>query len=291
MKNKLALQIGRSLSRVLNIKESDIMILSNEEKYYEQTMPYKVTEDIQKVFLLMKKLNNRGIQDKTLGTTEHCNVSFVKTLNLIIHDIVNSINSKSLQYIELGPEPVKTSRIFKGLIDRSKNVCCYVGIDINPASKDVMEYEITRFLPRDKIVFYNILFEDLINVKLNSSSAVNLMTMLGFEEGNEYPCSIQRILEDTLKTGDLFLSEMQLLPKGDWSPIFSFYKDEMREFSRLTLQRAYPNVQSDYGVLLIPIDIENFGEVMIAVTAEKVLNCSELSNKIFITNYCIKYTK
>jgi hypothetical protein len=291
IKNKLALQISKSLAFILNIKESDVMVSSNEEKYYEQAKPYQITEVVQQVFLLMKKLNNKGIQDEKLGTTEYCNVSFRKILNSIINDVVDVTKDKSMQYVELGPEPVKTSQILKILIERNKNINRYIGIDINPSSKDIMKYEVGKFLPKDKINFYNILFENLKNTNFSTDNTVNLVTMLGFEEGNIHPHNIQKMLDDTLKTGDLFLSEMQLLSKKDWSPIFNFYQsDEMREFSKLTLQRVYPNAQSEYGVFLIPINIEGFGEVRVAVTAEKILNYHELNDKIFITNYCIKYT-
>lgn len=60
--------------------------------------------------------------------------------------------------------------------------------------------------------------------------------MLGFEEGNLHPAEIRHLLANALTPRDLFLSEMQLLPKENWLPIFGFYDlPEMRRFSKITL--------------------------------------------------------
>lgn len=99
------------------------------------------------------------------------------------------------------------------------------------------------------------------------------------------------MLDSILSSRDLLLSEMQLLPQGDWSPIFNFYQsEEMRRFSKVTFRRTYPNLKSEYGVYLVPVSLAGLDPLMVAVTSEKIVGHNGLRGKIFITNYCLKYT-
>lgn len=99
---------------------------------------------------------------------------------------------------------------------------------------------------------------------------------------------MKEIIKTALCSGDLFISEMQLLPTGDWSSIFNFYQlNEMREFSRVSFNRIHPGIQSEYCVFLVPVNLDDVGELMVAVTAEKVVD-EMFKEQFFITNYCVK---
>lgn len=239
----------------------------------------------------MRDLNQIGLQNYSLGITEHRQISLAKVIEQTAKTISSKLKGRPFQYIELGPEPIKTGFILDSLLKINQNIRRYIGVDINPVSENIMKKELSAFVPDDKIIYYNILFSNLQKAHIDLPNTVNLVTMLGFEEGNEHPCEIQNMLKSLLNFEDLFLSEMQLLPKGDWSPIFNFYRTkEMRNFSRITFKRVYPDVKSEYGVFLVPVFLESIGKIMVAITAERMVIHNKLDKRIFITNYCIKYT-
>jgi len=240
----------------------------------------------------MRELNEVGLEDPLVDTSEHNKTALNRTLRLIVEDAARESGDKALQYTELGPEPSKTKFILRNLLENGVDVRRYCGVDINPTSKDRMEREIAELLSRERIRYRIELFEDLGGSDFRMPGTRNLVTMLGFEEGNQHPRKIQGTLDAILGAGDLLLSEMQLLPKGDWSPIFNFYQsDKMRRFSKIAFRRAHPDLKSEYGVYLVPITLADLGPLMVAVTAEEVVDDRGPRGKIFVTNYCLKYTR
>ncbi len=291
LENELTMQIRGSLSLYLQIPESDILISPNEEKYREKEDPSRASEPLEEVFRLMRELNDIGLGNPDLGTSEHKKVAFVQTLKQITDDIAQKMGDEPLQYTELGPEPSKTKFILRTLLENGVEIRRYSGVDINPTSRSTMEQELADLLPEELVHYHLVLFENLKEVEFRLPGIKNLVTMLGFEEGNEHPHKTREMLDGTLSSGDLLLSEMQLLPQGDWSPIFNFYQsEEMRRFSKVTFRRTYPALKSEYGVYLVPVQLAGFDPLMVAVTAEKIVDHNRLRDKIFVTNYCLKYT-
>ncbi|MGG2464220.1 hypothetical protein ACO0M4_31370 [Streptomyces sp. RGM 3693] len=135
------------------------------------------------------------------------------------------------------------------------------------------------------------LFEQLGDRDYRVPGVRNLVTMLGFEEGNEHPAAINTMLDNILEPGDLFLSEMQILSDGGWHPIFNFYQNDlMRRFSKIALERSQPHVDSEYGVYLVPLSLGTDGApTMAAVTAERIRESQSGADSIFVTNYCLKF--
>ena len=154
-----------------------------------------------------------------------------------------------------------------------------------------MRNELSAFLPSDRFTYQQTLFEELGDREYRVLGVRNLVTMLGFEEGNEHPTAGDRMLERILEPGDLFLSEMQILSGGGWHPIFNFYQNDlMRRFSKIALERRRPRVDSEYGVCLVPLALGTDGSpTMAAVTAERVLGAQSGDESIFVTNYCLKF--
>jgi hypothetical protein len=291
LEDELTTRIRGSLSLYLQVPESDIIISPNQEKYHEKEDPSRASEPLEEVFRLMRELNDIGLRNSELGTSEHKKVAFVQTLEQIAEDIARKMGDGPLQYTELGPEPSKTKFILRTLLENGVEIRRYSGVDINPTSRSTMERELAELLPEELIHYHLVLFEDLKETDFRLPAIKNLVTMLGFEEGNEHPRKTREMLDGILGSGDLLLSEMQLLPRGDWSPIFNFYQsEEMRRFSEVTFRRTHPTLKSEYGVYLVPVRLAGFDPLMVAVTAEKIVDDEGLRDKIFVTNYCLKYT-
>lgn len=291
-KNELHEEICNSLSTYLKLPESEIILTSNEDKYHEKDDPALMTQPLEEIFGLMRELNEIGLQDDTIGATEDSEKGFVDALRHALTDIYNLNGADPLQYTELGPEPIKTKFILDQLTSWGTRIARYSGVDINPASRSTMENTVSELVPPECIHYHTVLFEKLAqeeNYRLPGTR--NLVTMLGFEEGNDHPHEIHEMLDSILEPGDLLLTEMQTLPQTDWAHIFNFYHtDSMRRFSKVIFRRTFPNLCSEYGVFLVPVSLAGFDSLMVAVTAERIIDERALQGKLFVTNYCVKYT-
>lgn len=122
IENPLSSQICQSLSSYLQIPPSDILIAANEDKYYEKMRPQETTRSIEEVFSIMKRLNRKGLASRQIGVTEHRHTPLVDALERIVEDMKEHLDAKPFQYIELGPEPIKTSYILHRLQKRESIV-------------------------------------------------------------------------------------------------------------------------------------------------------------------------
>ncbi|ASU79049.1 hypothetical protein CDG81_12990 [Actinopolyspora erythraea] len=286
-------QVCRTLAKYLRLPASRIVVPKNADKYHNQFDRIAQDDSLEEVFNLMWNLNVTGLEDKTIGCTPHHQRSLSNTLDTTIQDLAKLLKNDRVQYTELGPEPAKTRHIINQLVNFGIRVDNYTAVDINPNSQSLMRSQLVDILPPENIDYAQSLFEELSDTDYRVPGTRNLVTMLGFEEGNDHPRSVASLLESVLESGDVFLSEMQLLPRLDWSPIYNFYQSEvMRRFSRVALERTYGNLRSDYGFYLIPLALNHVGvQTMVAVTAETIHDADpELDGTVFVTNYCIKYS-
>ncbi|MFJ9635699.1 hypothetical protein [Streptomyces sp. NPDC101178] len=283
--------IRGGLATYLRVPAQNISIPQNVDKYHDKNAPEKSDPALEEVFRLMWALNERGLSDQEIGNTALRTRSLTTALDHVLGDIVDELGGAPLQYTELGPEPVKTKYILRGLQDRGLDIKQYNGVDINPASRETMRTELASVLPADRFSYQQTLFEELGDRDYRVPGVRNLVTMLGFEEGNEHPAAIDEMLDRILEPGDLFLSEMQILSESGWHPIFNFYQNDlMRRFSKLALDRSRPNVDSEYGVYLVPLSLGTDGApTMAAVTAERIRGSKADEDSIFVTNYCLKF--
>ncbi len=284
-------QIRNGLATYLRIPQENITIPRNVDKYHDKNAPEQADPTLEEVFRLMWRLNELGLSDATIGNTELRIHSFTTALDQVLADVTDQLAGEPLQYTELGPEPVKTKYILRGLRERGVAVRRYNGVDINPASRETMRRELSPIVGEENFTYVQTLFEDLGERDYRVPGVRNLVTMLGFEEGNEHPAAVNAMLESILEPGDLFLSEMQILSGGGWHPIFNFYQNDlMRRFSKLAFERARPGVDSEYGVYLVPLSLGTDGApTMAAVTAERVHNEAVGQDRIHVTNYCLKF--
>ena len=116
--------------------------------------------------------------------------------------------------------------------------------------------------------------------------------MLGFQEGNESPRRMAGMFRRMLDPGDVLLAEMQLLPRANWLAVFDFYSNElMRRFSKIGLRKMFGEIDSVYGVVLVPVPVEICGTGFVAVTTERIVAEGDLKDTVIITNYCLKFTQ
>jgi hypothetical protein len=284
-------QIRSGLATYLRVPEGSISIPENVDKYHDKNAPTKSDPALEEVFRLMWALNERGLSDQQIGNTSLRRRPLTTALDQILEDITSQMRGVPLQYTELGPEPVKTKYIIGRLQQRGLDIQQYNGVDINPASRETMRRELAEFIPKERFSYHRTLFEELGQSPYKLPGVRNLVTMLGFEEGNEHPAAINRMLDRILDPGDLFLSEMQILSDGGWHPIFNFYQNDlMRRFSKIALERSRPHTDSEYGVYLVPLSLGTDGApTMAAVTAERIRESQSDTDSIFVTNYCLKF--
>jgi hypothetical protein len=283
-------QVRRELSRYLGTPASSIDIPINADKYHGDHVRGRDNSSVREIFQIMWNLNEAGLRDPSLGTTRRSAITLSRALGLIVGDLLDACHARPLQYTELGPEPSKTKVILRQLLEGGADIRRYTSVDINPTSREVMREEISELIPSNVIDSRQVLFDQLHRTDYRISGMMNVVTMLGFEEGNEHPEMVASMLERLLWPGDLVLSEMQLLSPGGWMPIFSFYHTSlMRRFSQLVLERYMPDFESEYAVYLVPDKVGSSSvPFMIAVTAEKISANSQPGDRLLVTNYCIK---
>ena len=104
------------------------------------------------------------------------------------------------------------------------------------------------------------------------------------------PRDTRSLLRRVTRKGDSILSEMQVLPLTGWDPVIGFYElEEMQRFSKNCVSRAYGMVDSKYHIAIADIPIDGM-TVPVVVTGEEFLSDNG-ETILFVTNYCLKYTK
>ena len=287
----LDIAVQRAVCDFLGISDDDVITVPNKEKYYRPENSPEAHEELREVFNLMRQLNVQGVTGDALCRSERGGSSFIETLHGALADLVEQLPDGHLRYVELGPEPIKTIEIMRSLLDAGVVIDSYTAVDINPASSAIMHEAVSKLLPVDKIDFITADYLNLDSLSFGVGDAPVLATMLGFQEGNESPYRMAQFFRRVLSQGDVLLAEMQLLPTADWRAIFEFYSNDlMRRFSKIGFQRIFGEIESEYGVVLVPVPLEICGSGFVAVTTERIRASGELKDKIFISNYCIKYT-
>ena len=284
--------VHEAVSSFLGIPPESVVSMPNSEKYHESDRPAVATLELHEVFSIMRDLNREGINNTALCTTEHGGPSFRDTMTTVIGDIIRHADGRPIRYVELGPEPMKTGIILEALQENGTEIDSYTGIDINPASEGIIRQAAGRFLPAEKIHHLTADYHTVSNLQGRENNAVTLVTMLGFQEGNESPRRMAGMFRRMLDSGDVLLAEMQLLPRANWLAVFNFYSNElMRRFSKIGLRKMFGEIDSVYGVVLVPVPVDICGTGFVAVTTERIVAEGDLKDTVIITNYCLKFTQ
>ncbi len=285
----LAQHLGNIGEKSFNPEFSILRSATNEEKYSNEQLPYGSSADLVEVFELMRSLNYKGITDATIGKGDSEGLCLADAFNETCDVIATKFRGKTIDYVELGPEPVKTELLLSALRGRGVDVASYTSIDINPSSAKPMREVVSRVWPTIDIQHMAVNFNDLTAEHLGKENPV-IFTSLGFQEGNHPPSQTYDLLIRIMRPGDVFLTEMQIYTPEDTGPIEQFYQlDEMIRFSKNCLRRAYGDVGSSYQTSIIDVEIDS-NTYKAAVCHEAFLDDSGRSI-YFVTNYCLKYSK
>lgn len=158
--SELTIPIRHALSDALNMPENRIVITHNAERYHDPETSTNPTPDLERIFFVMRTLNRKGIESRHLGASSQNVKSLRQTLQDTCGTLAQLLPFQAIQYIELGPEPVKTRFILERLIRRGIDIHRYVAIDVNPTSQKWMVRALHKILPPEKIMFQTTLFEN-----------------------------------------------------------------------------------------------------------------------------------
>lgn len=284
-------KIRSALSLQLDLPESAIYLQENKEKYYDPQSPFAANEELMEVFCLMKGLNEDALASDRICANGRPGGSFRDTLGAMGGSIAVVLDGCEFDYVELGPEPTKTSFIIERLQDQGAHIGRYIGVDINPASRRYMGEALARLLPPERILHRTVSFDRFNLEDIRQSNRPVLVTSLGFQEGNEDPSSLAAFYRRLLSPGDLLLSEMQLGRAPAWHQVEDFYNlPHMRRFSRLAFERVLGDEPTHGGVSIVPVGVFASEPLWAAVLHESPVNGIDHLPRLFVSNYCLKYS-
>lgn len=269
-----------------------ILTQDNRVKYTNAGSRETSSDHLDEVFHLMRQLNEGGIASDTLGRLREDGRSFRDALEDSCARVAKDFSGRRLTYVELGPEPVKTGFILKTLIRMGVTIDRYVAVDINPKSADPMKAALELILPGTELTFVTASFEDVHLADIIGEAApAALITMLGFQEGNDDPFVVNDWLAGIARPGDLLLSESQLHQTGQVDRISSFYAHPaMQRFSRIAFEQAVDrNLPTLNRFFLLPVSFRDGQTAQVAILAEEFAGSINARN-LHVSNFCLKLT-
>lgn len=233
----------------------------------------------------MAELNKAAVNSTSL-CAGNGNISIRDCLYRTADFIATQAHGKPIRYIEIGPEPHKTTLILERLEKRKIKLGGYIGIDINPRSEMRMYQALEPIIGPERFHYMIADYNTLTADDLETYEGLTVVTMLGFQEGNETPKKMAGILAELTKPGDLLLSEMQLTSSRGYGPIIDFYNSHpMRQFSDSVCKRNQIVAADQHSIFVIPIDTK-LGGIMVAATIVPYEHNG--SGRYLLTNCCLK---
>jgi len=281
-------RIRRALTHHIGFAGSDIDIQKNKVKYFNPVNPLSPDAKLEEVFGLMRGLNRAALADPHLCRNGGGGHSFSEALSDAADAAAVRFAGREIHYVELGPEPTKTTFILRRLIERGVRISSYVGVDINPASVAAMRKDLAAILGPEKTRYRVTPFERFRVDDVRDGATPALVTMLGFQEGNEDPLTASAWLQRVAGPGDIVLAEMQVMPETGSEAVMKFYRHPlMVRFSRLAFERARGLTPSLGRVFVLPVPVSD------GQTIEAAIMCEEYAagdrHRLFVSNYCLKY--
>jgi hypothetical protein len=285
-------KVHRAIAAHTEFSLDCILTQDNRVKYTNAGSQETATDHLDEVFQLMRKLNEGGIASGTLGQLHENGRSFRSALEESCQAIARSFSEEPLIYVELGPEPVKTSFILKTLLRLGVTIDRYIAVDINPKSSGPMKEALTEILPETPLSFVTTSFEEFrLSEAVGADAPRAVVTMLGFQEGNDDPYVVNSWLANIARPGDLLLSESQLYTTGQVDKISSFYAHPaMQRFSRIAFERAVDrNLPTLNRFFLLPVAFRDGQSAQVAILAEEYATSINARN-LHVSNFCLKLT-
>lgn len=283
--------VTRALNHHIGIEVDDIYTQDNVAKYFDSEQPLVANQELTEVFELMRGLNEGALASPLLCQTKGAGNSFLDALAMAVDQIAEQFRGRMIHYVELGPEPVKTSFILKRLLAAGVNIHSYVGVDINPASEPLMKRELSKILSPHKIESRTLPFSEFRADDIRVHNTPCVITMLGFQEGNESPQTMLSWLSRIASSNDVMLSEMQLMPVYGSNPIAQFYQNpNMKRFSEIAFTRIFGDRKANERTFILPVTIAGGEKIEAAIMCHEYFDRAG-KMKLFVANYCLKYTR
>lgn len=285
-------RIQSSISLHTEFHPDTILTQENRDKYSAPSTPDSASGHLIEVFDLMRQLNEQGLASTTLGQTHSSERTFRQALTETCTRTAQEIGSEPLTYVELGPEPIKTSFILKTLQEQGVRIGRYIAVDINPESTAYMRPVVEQILPDSQLDFVTTTFEAFrLQEFATDASGPALVTMLGFQEGNDDPAIVTKWLRGIARPGDYLLSESQLHTHSHLNRIGEFYRHPaMLRFSRIAFEKAIdPKTVSLNRFFLLPVPLHDGQMAQAAILAEEFAATTGQRN-LHVSNFCLKLT-
>ncbi|PWC10793.1 hypothetical protein [Brenneria corticis] len=287
--HKLESAVCASLSQMSLVPIGRIDSVPNTSKYAPKCGRDDDISALKNIFFYMAKLNEITVKSQSLCKGKvSSGFSLRDNLVAIANYIFNYSKKRSIRYVELGPEPHKSTFILQTLQNLGADISSYVGIDINPQSENTMRLSLSSVIPENKFLYVIHDYKTFDIENIGHHNGLTIFTMMGFEEGNELPDTISDILSNLMQPGDILLSEMQILSTSGFSPFIEFYElSEMKKFSREICKRFNFVSTDDHAIFIIPVKT-CIGNVMTAATI--IPYKKNRTFRYLLTNCCLKYT-
>ncbi len=285
-------RVQRSIASHTEFGLDRIFTQDNRVKYTAKGNPEAAPDHLDEVFRLMRTLNREGLGSKTLGKLTEGGTSFRQALRAICTTFAEKLPGRTVTYVELGPEPVKTAFILGFLKEAGIRVGRYIAVDLNPMSTVHMRPVLQKILPDIPLDFVTIAFDAFrLEDVLESGAAPALITMLGFQEGNDDPLVVNRWLRDIARPGDFLLSESQLYAAQQIGRIPVFYSHPaMQRFSRIAFEQAIDRTAPTLNrFFLLPVAFGDGETAQVAILGEEFSNAANCRN-LHVSNFCLKLT-
>lgn len=283
--------VGDAVHAHFGTRVADVLLQENSEKYHDADNPLAADDRLREVFHLMRRLNEEALELPDLGRLDGRGASFSQAMGQSLDAIAARSAGRPLQYVELGPEPAKTCAILRGLMARGVEIASYTAVDINPASVREMHGPLQAILPEERIHHRVTSFADYRVAPQRIDGAQVLLTMLGFQEGNDDPAVMSDWLARMSGPGDLMLSEAQLLVPGKDHLITDFYHHKlMRRFSQVAFERIFGTTPSEFEALLLPVRLSDGHHAAAMILGERFRG-ADGHQRFLVTNFCTKFTE
>ncbi|KAJ7826384.1 hypothetical protein B0H14DRAFT_2817397 [Mycena olivaceomarginata] len=290
--------VANAITAQAKVPAEQIIILDNSDKYapdgIKSQQPAAGDDSLYQIFGTMANMNHSALQNDTSCAGSH-GPSFRAVLLDAATQLARLANGRRVRYVELGPEPWKSSTIITHLLAAGVQLTHYVGIDINPESLSTMRDALVPIIGAGRFGyltadFYKCSADDIPGPPSSAGPDVDYITIvtnLGFQEGNDLPGNIGPMLTRLTRPGDLLVSEMQ---------VWGFYDHpEMRRQSGLVGRQFDPTCslvpgegdETEYVIHLVPVQTE-VGVVKVAATLISARIDGE--KRYVLVNSCIKYT-
>lgn len=289
----------RSLASYLGVPEEAILTRSNSAKYAPSCQDDRDHARLGEIFELMASLNRTAIEDAEIGASASDRTGLRDLLTIAAREIRLAFPDGRFHWVELGPEPIKTSHLLRSLADAGAAPLSYTAVDINPTSAEMMTGIVESIVPGILVRALTADYDHLDPSIIHPDDSPLVITNLGFQEGNDTPARTDARLTRLAQSGDFVLAEMQVIPTNSLDEVKSFYAlPEMRRFSEITARSLVEERLADYTHFIIPVDVGLEAPVFAAICAHRVehgpVAASSADPKtslaLVMTNVCIKPT-